>query len=107
MMINMVDVKEVCEKFCKPYHPNVSEVTTTFDYKQCLSDCKDLYDVLKEFVDVVIIRRCREDVSWRPENVREKVFKGCIGYYINMLIAWKDLTEKFLKMIADNMKIKI
>jgi hypothetical protein len=103
MVINMTDVKEVCEEFCKPYHPNVSEVTTTFDYRLCLSDCKDLYDVLKEFVYVIIIRRCREDVSWRPENVKEKVFKGCVGYYIKTLIVWKDLTEKLLKMIADEL----
>jgi hypothetical protein len=107
MEIKMGNVKEVCEKFCKSYHPDVSEITSSLDYKQCLSDCKDLYNILKDFVDVVITKRCREDVSWRPENVREKVFKGCIGYYINMLIAWKDLSEKFLKMIADEMKIKI
>jgi len=103
----MVNVKEVCEDFCKPYHPDVSEVTTAFDYKQCLSDCKDLYDVLKEFVDVIIIKRCREDASWRSESVKEKVFKGCVGYYINTVITWKDLTETLLKMIADEMKIKI
>jgi len=35
--------------------------------------------------------------------VREKVFKGCVGYYINTLIIWKDLTEKFLKMITDEL----
>jgi len=99
----MTDVKEVCEEFCKPYHPNVSEVTTTFDYRLCLNDCKDLYDVLKEFVYAIIIRRCREDVSWRPENVKEKVLKGCVGYYIKTLIVWKDLTEKLLKMIADEL----
>ena len=103
----MMNFKEICEEFCKPYHPYVSEITSSLDYKQCLSDCKDLYDVLKEFIDVVIIKRCREDVSWRPENVKEKVFKGCVGYYINMLIVWKDLTEKLLKMIVDEMKIKI
>jgi len=103
----MTNIKEVCEKFCKPYHPDASEVTTVFDYKQCLSDCKDLYDLLKEFVDSIIIKKCREDVSWISEKVREKAFKGCVGYYINTLIAWKDLSEKFLKMIADEMKIKI
>ena len=102
----MTNVKEICEEFCKPYHPDLF-ITSTLDHEQCLRDCKDLYDVLKEFVDVVIIKRCREDVSWRPEKVQEKVFKGCVGYYINTLIAWKDLSEKFLKMIADEMKIKI
>ena len=59
----MVDVKEVCKEFCKPYHPDVSEITSSLDYKQCLNDCKDLYDVLKEFVYAVIITKCREDVS--------------------------------------------
>jgi len=103
----MANVKEVCEEFCKPYNPDVSEITSSLDYKQCLSDCKDLYDVLKEFVDSIIIKKCREDFSWTPEKVREKVFKGCVGYYINTLITWKDLAEKLLKMIADNMKIKI
>ena len=102
MEINMTDIKEIkkiCEDFCAPYHPNVSEITSSLEYKQCLSDCEDLYDILKEFVDSIIIKKCREDVSWRPEKVREKVFKGCVGYYINTLIAWKDLVEKFLKMI--------
>jgi hypothetical protein len=103
----MTNVKEVCEEFCKPYHPNISEITLSLDYKQCLSDCKDLYDLLKEFVESIIIKKCREDVSWRPESVKEKVFRGCLGYYINTLIVWKDLSEKFLKMIADEMKIKL
>ncbi len=107
MVINMVDVKEVCEEFCKLYHPDVSEITSSLDYKQCLSDCKDLYDLLKEFVDVIIIKRCREDVSWRPESVKEKVFKGCVGYYINTVITWKDLAENLLKIIANEIKIKI
>jgi len=103
----MANVKEVCEEFCKPYNSDVSEITSSLDYEQCLSDCEDLYDVLKEFVYAILIRKCREDVSWRPENVIEKVFKGCVGYYINMLIVWKELSEKFLKMITDEMKIKI
>jgi hypothetical protein len=102
-----MNATDVCKEFCRPYHPDVSEITSSLDYKQCLSDCKDLYDVLKEFVDSIIIKRCREDVSWRPENVKEKVFRGCVGYYINTLIVWKDLAEKFLKMIADEMKIKL
>jgi hypothetical protein len=99
--MSLKNIENICEEHCKPFHPDVSEFTSVFDYELCLNDCKELYSILKDLVSI-IVKRCEKDVQRD-----EKVLKGCIGYYINMLISRKSLVEDVLKIIANEMNVKI
>jgi hypothetical protein len=97
--MSLKNIENICKEYCMPFHPDVSEITSVFDYELCLEDCKELYSILKDLT-IIIVKRCEEEASQCTSCNREKVFKGCVGYHINMLISRRDLAEDLLKIIA-------
>jgi hypothetical protein len=101
-----VSVEDVCREHCKPYSPDVSEVTSVLDYEQCLFNCRELYRLLREIAELVE-KRCEDEALKRPERVRERFLKGCIGHDLGMIAYYPELVEKLLKLIASDMGIKL
>jgi hypothetical protein len=101
-----VSVEDICREHCKPYSPEVSEVTSVLDYEQCLFDCRELYRLLREIAELVK-KRCEDEALKRPEEVRGRFIRGCIGHDLGMIAYYPELVEKLLKLIASNMGIKL
>ena len=99
--MSMKNIETICKEHCKAFHPEVSEFTSVLDYELCLNDCKELYTILKNLASV-IAEKCKKDAQGN-----EKAFKGCIGYYINMVISEKSLVEDILKAIASEAGVKL
>jgi len=99
--MSLKNIENICEEYCKPFHPDVSEFTSVFDYELCLNDCKELYSILKDLASI-IAEKCKKDAQGN-----EKAFKGCIGYYMNLLISEKSLVEDLLKAIASEIGVKL
>ena len=101
-----MSVEDVCREYCRPYSPEMSEVTSALDYEQCLFNCKDVYKLLTQLVELVK-KHCEEEVKERTEIVWEKVHKICLGYHLGAIAYNPELVEKLLKLIASNMGIKL
>jgi len=101
-----VSVEDICRDHCKPYSPEISEVTSILEYEQCLFNCKDMYKLLTQLVEL-LKKHCEEEVKERPEIVRERVYKICLGYHMGVIIYYPELVEKLLKLIASEMGIKL
>jgi hypothetical protein len=101
-----VSVEEACREHCEAYRPETGEFTSVLDYEQCLFDCKELYTLLRELAELVK-RRCEEEAEKRPERVRERFLKGCIGHDLGMVAYNPELVEKLLKLIAGDMGVKL
>jgi regulatory protein YycH of two-component signal transduction system YycFG len=105
-----VSVEDVCREHCRPYSPEASEVTSVLDYEQCIFNCKDVYELLAQLVELVK-KYCEEEVNERlkerPELVREKVYKICLGYHLGVIAYNPELVEKLLKLIAGDMGIEL
>jgi hypothetical protein len=101
-----VSVEDVCREHCDVYRPEIAEFTSVLDYEQCLFDCRELYRLLRELAELVK-KRCEEEALKRPEIVRERFLKGCIGHDLGMIAYYPELVEKLLKLIASNMGIKL
>jgi hypothetical protein len=101
-----VSVEDVCKDHCEVYRPEIAEFTSVLDYEQCLFDCRELYRLLREIAELVE-KQCEEEALKRPEKVRERFLKGCIGHNLGMIAYYPELVEKLLKLIASDMGIKL
>jgi hypothetical protein len=52
-------------------------------------------------------KQCREEALKRPESVRERFLRGCIGHGLGMIAYQPELVEKLLKLIASDMGVKL
>jgi hypothetical protein len=48
-----VSVEEACREHCEAYRPETSGFTSVLDYEQCLSDCREIYKLLRELAELV------------------------------------------------------
>jgi len=101
-----VSVEDICREHCEVYRPETAEFTSVLDYEQCLFNCKDVYKLLTQLVELVK-RHCEEEVGERPVVVREKVYKICLGYHLGVIAYNPELVEKLLKLITGDMGIKL
>jgi hypothetical protein len=101
-----VSVDEVCREHCEVYRPEIAEFTSMLDYESCLFDCRELYRLLRELAELVE-RRCREEAERRPEKVRDRFLRGCIGHDLGMIAYNPELVEKLLKLVASEVGAKL
>ena len=101
-----MSVEDICREHCEVYRPETAEFTSVLDYEQCLFNCKDVYKLLTQLVELVK-RHCEEEVGERPVVVREKVYKICLGYHLGVIAYNPELVEKLLKLITGDMGIKL
>jgi hypothetical protein len=101
-----VSVEETCREHCEAYKPDVAEFTSVLDYEQCLFDCREIYKLLRELAELVK-KQCEEEALKRPEGVRDRFLKGCIGHDLGMIAYYPELIEKLLKIIARDMGVKL
>lgn len=97
---------EVCREHCGVYRPETGEFTSVLDYEQCLFDCRELYRLLRELAELVK-KRCEEEALKRPEGVRDRFLRGCIGHDLGMIAYNPGLIEKLLKLIAGEVGVKL
>ena len=97
-----MSIEDICREHCKPYSSDLS----ILEYEQCLLDCRDLHNLLVQFVEL-IKKHCKEEVKERPEIIRDRVHRKCVAYYLGMIIYYPELAEKILKLIANNMEIEL
>jgi regulatory protein YycH of two-component signal transduction system YycFG len=92
-------------EYCKQYS-ELSEL----EYEQCIFNCKDVHRLLTQLAESVK-KYCEDEVNEslkeRPEIVREKVHKICVGYLLGVIAYNPELVEKLLKHIASNMGIEL
>ena len=101
-----MSAEDVCREHCEVYRPEIAEFTSVLDYESCLHECRELYRLLREFAELVE-KRCEEEALKRPESVRDRFLRGCIGHDLGMIAYHPELVEKLLKLIASNMGIKL
>jgi hypothetical protein len=101
-----VSVEEVCREHCEAYRPETGGFTSVLDYEQCLFDCKQLYVLLRELAELVK-KRCEEEALKRPESVRGRFIRGCIGRDLGMIAYNPELVERLLKLIANEVGVKL
>jgi len=101
-----MSIEEICKEHCKPYSPGIAEFTSVLDYEQCLFECEDLYKLLRNLTELVK-KQCEEEALKRPEKIRDKFMKGCIGHNLGMIAYNPQLVEKLLKLITRDMGIKL
>jgi hypothetical protein len=97
---------DICREHCEAYKPETAEFTSILDYEQCLFNCRGLYALLRELAEMVS-RRCREEAEERPEEVRNRFIKGCIGHDLGMIAYYPELVEKMLRLIAGEMGVNL
>jgi hypothetical protein len=101
-----VSFEDICREHCEVYRPETAEFTSVLDYEQCLFDCRELYRLLRDLAEAVE-KQCEEEALKRPESVRERFLRGCIGHDLGMIAYHPELVEKLLKLIAGDMGIKL
>ena len=101
-----MSVDDACREYCEAYRQEVAGFTSVLDYEQCLFNCKDMYKLLTQLVELVK-RHCEEEVGERPVVVRERVYKICLGYHLGVIAYNPELVEKLLKLIAVDVGIKL
>ena len=101
-----MSVEEACREHCEVYRPETSGFTSVLDYEQCLFDCRELYRLLGELAET-IEKQCREEAEKRPEGVRDRFLRGCIGHDLGMIAYNPELVERLLKLIAGDMGVKL
>jgi len=101
-----VSVEEACREHCEVYRPEVAGFTSVLDYEQCLFDCREIYKLLRELAELVK-KQCEEEAEKRPEKVRDRFLRGCIGHGLGMIAYYPELVEKLLKLIAGDMGVKL
>jgi hypothetical protein len=102
----LASIEETCRDHCEVYRPEIAESTGVLDYEQCLFDCRELYRLLKEIAELVE-KQCREEAEKRPEKVRDRFLKGCIGHDLGMIAYYPELVEKLLNLIASSVGVKL
>lgn len=102
----LASVEEICRNQCEAYRVEIAEFTSVLDYEQCLSDCRELYRLLKDLAELVE-KQCREEAEKRPEKVKDRFLKGCIGHDLGMIAYYPELVEKLLNLIASSMGVKL
>jgi hypothetical protein len=98
--------EDVCREHCEAYKPEIAEFTSVLDYEQCLFNCRELYRLLRELAELVE-KQCREEAEKRPERARERFLRGCIGHDLGMIAYHPELVEKLLKLIANEIGVKL
>jgi len=101
-----MSIGETCKEHCKPYNPGITEFTSVLDYEQCLSECEELYGLLIKLAELVK-KQCEEKSLERPERVRDRFLKGCIGHNLGLMAYNPQLVEKLLRLIAGDVGIKL
>jgi hypothetical protein len=101
-----VSVEDVCREHCGVYRPETAGFTSVLDYEQCLFDCKELYMLLRDLAKAVE-KQCREESLKRPESVRGRFIRNCVGHGLDMIAYNPELVEKLLKLIAGEVGVKL
>jgi hypothetical protein len=92
-------------EYCKRYGE-----LSALEYEQCIFNCKDVHLLLTQLVESVK-KYCEDEVNERlkerPELVKEKVYKICVGYLLGLIAYNPELVEKLLNHIVSGMGIEL